>query len=881
MVQSSLIIGQERVSVARNSVTMGQSSLIMGESVIKMGHKRMSMDRSRVKLGRKVVEKIVKMLPMQGEKMRDGLSVMECSNLRHDASGRYISAVGKPKRHEKLTALPIATWSDVEEGRAGMVQSGNRLRLEYIDSGKSGYDIGGVSGTVKSVVSVDTGRKVVMTDVDNWDVERGADGKWSVKQRATYPAMRFEAVDVMRMSVATEERELSGSYDTRSAKLSDADADRLAKDLLRSYGELVDKAVRGGMELQPVLARYRLEGRGGEVLYRSPVALVGAPSGVQCMEELSCKLSDDYRKRGELRMAADVYKLRLRQVGSGSVDAGRVERLVVETTLPVHPVDGKVVAANALGSSGTNGVELRCFLPGASVTMVPARGSIAEQMRRMVLKGDVVFREATVVYNPFAGDKLEVDVRVARVGESGVETEQARVAEQLKLSVKPVAEIVSRSMAPNRFTAESGCRVGDKVVWGGVTLRGYAGYRVEEMTKETTAAGESHAWRSVVVTEMASGVRRVATSWGSEEAPLRLGPVLSSPRADAVKMTVTVERDGAVYKGEYALTANESRTAAYYISEDCGEIELEAVDEAFGYLDDEVEAEEHASVVLVAKASSAVEGVSAMAAGSGRVVETIAVDRRGSTWGFDRQRVYVLSDDGVYVLSVAEDGKALRCDRVDRRGVSERGAVAETDDDKYPVVAVASGDLIGLSRGNVTTIESGIGERILGWDRVQKELWLAEKSGGAMVMERLGGSRRSVTGLSVTGMRDSGSGLLIASDLGVRDTARGEMAMGEVSYRLRCDMPALGWYRGDSRLMSVGVELRSENMNGVIRVTSRTVAASDAGREVAVAVRGEVNGPIDVGMDWMRDAVVEVSVTGEMSSGSELREVVMEIGEWR
>ena len=44
-----------------------------------------------------------------------------------------------------------------------------------------------------------------------------------------------------------------------------------------------------------------------------------------------------------------------------------------------------------------------------------------------------------------------------------------------------------------------------------------------------------------------------------------------------------------------------------------------------------------------------------------------------------------------------------------------------------------------------------------------------------------------------------------------------------------------------------------------------------------MAVRGEVNGPIDVGMAWMRDAVVEVSVAGEMTSGSELRAIVMDI----
>ena len=861
---------QNRENVANGSVNMAGCSMATGGNL---------WDRvlSRRVAEMKRVEKVVDALPMPGETMPAGMSVVECSNLRHDASGRYLQAVGKPKRHARLASLPILTWTQGEEGRVGMIKSGARLRLEYIDSDVAGYDMGGIAGEVESAVAVDAGRIVVMTDVDKYDVVRGADGKWSVRQRALYPVLRFEAVDVMRLSAEAEERELSGSYDTRSTTLTDADTDRLGADLMRSYCDLVDKAVRGGMELQPVLARYRVEGADGEVLYRSPVTLVGAPTGVQCMEELSCNLSADYRRRGALRVSAEVYKLRLRQVGSASADARRAARLVVETSLPLHPVDSKAVAANVLRQSGTNGVELRCFLPGASVTMVAARANMASQMRAMVLKGDAVFREAAVVYNPFGGAAVDVEVRVPRAGISGVDGEQKRVAAQMAQVVKPVDGVVARSMAPNRFTAASGCRVGDMVVWGGVTLRGYCGYRVEEFTKATTATGDGLGWRSVVVTELASGVKRVATSWGSGEAPLRLSPVLSSPRADAVKLTVVVERSGVVYKGTFPLTANESMTAAYYVDADCADIELEAVDEAFAYVDDEAEAEEHASLLLVARRANPVEGIAAAAAGRGRVVETIAVDRRGSTWEFDRQRLYAISDGGVYVLNVGGAATALRCDRVDRRGVAGREAVAETDDDKYPVVAVASGDLIGLSRGNVATIEAGVGATAIGWDRVHKELWLADEAGNAVVMVQLGGARRSVAGLSVTAMSDGGRGLLISSDLGVRDTSLGEMAMVEVSYRLRCDMPATGWYRDDSRLSRLGVELRSANMNGVVRVASRTIAASDVGREIAVAVRGEVNGPIDVGMAWMRDAVVEVSVSGEMTSGSELRAIVMDI----
>lgn len=819
------------------------------------------------------VDEIIFPLPMKGEGVASGMRVVECSNLRRSKDGRNLEAVGSVKKNEKLSGLPSVVIRDSAGDRIGIVKTGNRLRAVKLTGEESGHDVGGVAGSVLEVVMTGEDKGIVMTDAGRYNLMK-REGKWVVEEEGAYPVLHFEAGDVMQLSVVAETRELKGIYDTRSRRLVDSDAERLRQDLLRSYKELVDKANRGGMELQPVLARYRLEGDAGEVLYRSPIVQVGASSGVQCVEELRCDLVDNNSRRGELRLSAEVYKLRLCGRSASEVSAGKVKRLVVETSLPVHPVVGNVVAANMLEQSGTNGVALRCFLPGASVTMVSSREDVARRLSRLALKGDIAFRESLVVNNPFAsGSEISLNVNVARSGVNGVDAEIAAVEEMLRRSVKVEPEMACKCMLPNRFVAESGCVVGEYIVWGGVRVKGFQGYGIDSFSTTVSESGEIHSWRSVVETELSTGKRRVATSWGTENAPLKLSPILSYPRVDAVKMRITLERDGIVYRGEFSLQPNESRTGAYYFNEDGREIDLSAVEDNFSYAIDEKENEQYASLVVVSSVGNPMESRVGEKVGTGRVVKVLGVDRRGSAWEFGRHRVYVMTEGGIYLMSVASEGKSLMCNRIDRRGVMSKGGVAETDDDRYPVVCVASGDLIGLSRGNVSTLEEGISEDKLGWDICNKELWIAEASGLTRVKGGLDGGWRQVDGMTVAGFQDSGEGLLIESDMGIRDTALGEESMSTIGYRLKFEISGLDRLRYGHKLQQVGVDMRGAKVVGTLSVAVGTSGIENSGYAGEMSIVGDVDMPLVMQMGGCRGSEVEVVLRGEMQAGSELREM--------
>lgn len=844
--------------------------------------KELKMNKVIRKRAKRELKKLrdIRPLPLENERNKMGVEVMECANLRRDELTDNLVVAGLPGLNGNLKGLPLlvmhegnAYISDEngKHGRVALVQEGTRLRVVRLDVDDAGYDAGGVSGTVQCAVMTGADMIEVMTEVDRYRLMLNDNGKWGVWHQPVYPALHFEAYSEQRLGVEVEERELKGSYDTHSTSLNAADTEQLGKDLLEGYAELADIATRGGLEMQPMLARYRLEGKNGEVLYRSPIVLTGSSTGVQCVESMQCQLDENRTKRGALRVTADVYRLRLRQVTTGSIDQGRVAKLVVETSLPVHPVDANARAANTLSRSGTNGIMLRCYLPGASVTMVSTRRHVAERLMTLAKKGDVAFREAAVVYKPFDGEGLlDVELPVSHSDWEGVTAQQAKVKTQLSAKVETVAPLVAKCRVPNHFMATTGCVAGENVVWGDITVKGFEGYRVEEMTTDFTPEGEPHTWRCVAVTELVTGARCVATTWGTENAPLRLNPILSFPRPDAVKMMVRLERDGKLYEGEFPLAPDETGAASVYCSEDLEKIELAEIEGSFAYVSDTRVGERYEAEIVVAGADNPREVIGASSMVTGRIVSLKSMDRRGSAWEFGDQRVYAFSTEGIYLTAINGEGNRLRNSRIDSRGVISGKAVAETDDDKYAVVCIAEGDLVGLQRGNSTTLQSGAGATSVGWDGTNKELWMEMADGSIVVKQSLDGGYRKVEGMTANGFFDTGSGMLIATDEGVLDTTKAGEEVAEYRYVIRCGMEIPEWYLKRGEIAGVSVDMRSESVEGAIEVRSMDIGGGNV-MEYGMSFRGRVNTPLVVWMKGGYGAVVEVGVTGRAKVGSEIR----------
>lgn len=101
---------------------------------------------------------------------------------------------------------------------------------------------------------------------------RDADGQLSWNEIPLFPSL--PPLMIVRRDVGTAVSTLPvmtlrSSYTTTSQQLGDTDRAAIDKAMREAYIALSDSALSRGRYIQPVVARYRLRGDGGRVLYTS------------------------------------------------------------------------------------------------------------------------------------------------------------------------------------------------------------------------------------------------------------------------------------------------------------------------------------------------------------------------------------------------------------------------------------------------------------------------------------------------------------------------------------------------------------------------------------------------------------------------------------
>lgn len=737
---------------------------------------------------------VVDRLPLLGESIQ-GVKSTSCINIRRRRGSDALELASA--RERKLT-------SGTEKGRLFAVVNHPLGRLEFYVSETLAVSVwnastemtarvGTLSGQLLSAKALGIDRVALSTEAGGEIISISDVGVCRIATRGDlFAPLRFETYSEMQMSEKVAARDFKNIYDGRSGSLSDADADALADDLLRAYEKLAYAAGASGLCMQPILARYRLEGRHGEMLFRSAPVVVMPESGFQCMDEMSAKLSDDGRCRESFSVSAHTWRLRLISVENRvAVGSGEVERLVVEATVPIHPVNFGGVQSAALGIDGTAGARLRFFIPGCSVAMAKATKRAAERLRQVYIHCDDAFRDVAEVKRPFDGSG-SVSVEFSPYG-TGMQTAKAQTASIDRLIAVMVEErnaILARCRPPHRFYAAACDRVGGNMVWGNVTARRYQGYPLEMFALSTAGEGD---WKGSVTVTMADGKERAVTgSTGRLGAPTNLSPLLVYPSADAVEMTIGMERGGERLRSTFPLTPAPDGLSAYYLDPQCRHIELETTEEEFAFGDNAVVERTFKCAAISAPLSDCFNPVCAAEAADGEIVAVKSAEHRAGGWDYSQRRVYLFSRGGTQLGRLDGKGVWASFNPFDSRPVECADAVVATTDDRYPIVFIAGGDLLGLTPSSLTTLASSISGEMLGWDSGRNELHVYGKDGSEAVMQQLGGGYY----LSV-----------------------GELAaMTPFEYRLTTDAPRCGGSFVPPRLKAVVADLSAEKVSGEMSV---------------------------------------------------------------
>ena len=713
-------------------------------------------------------------LPMLGEDTSSA-DVVECANLRRDNDKKSLVAAPLPGIVTSLTSLPFAVVEHRAVGRLAFTCRGRNIYCQRLDRGEAELVVGCLAADFRCAVVVNSSQVVVMTDEGQAVINIDTEANCTLKNPMhNYPALHFEASNEATMTQPLPKRELTGVYTVRDATLNPTDSARLASDLLDAYSQLDFNAMASGYCMQPVAARYRLLDRNCATLYVSPVVVVAAPGGFQCMAPVAMAIAEEGRVRQSARLSADIFKLRLCSSGSfEGFDVEDVETLAIETSQPVHPVDFDATAANAIFRSDTELPELRAFVPGTSISMVPATELANRRLEAVVVRTATAFQTAAVVHNPFGTGAIAIDVVPAMAMDKRAKQQVDKLRAISSVQPSSNSALDCACSAPHSFTAAVGTVVGSTMLWGDIKPLRFSGYPIESLMC-SKIDGEVE-WVAAVETIMADGTTHVKVeSDGFRGAPALLSPMLTYPSADARTMKILLFRGREVYGGSFPLKPSADGTFAYYLSENCCPIELPLATSDLTLGEVSVENPRYADAVLSTEVDNPHIVVDSFASLPADVKAILPVDRRGGSWEYSLRRAYLFTLGGTILCSLDGSGRFSTIQRLDSRSIANSEAVIATSDNLFPVVAIAGSDLVGLSRGSLTTLASRIGECRVGWDSINAELWLADAEGRARVYQKLAGGYRNIVGMRVAAMLSTPQSLLILqnrAEATLRDTA--------------------------------------------------------------------------------------------------------------
>lgn len=681
------------------------------------------------------------------------------------------------------------------------------------------------------------------------------------------PPMRVYATGFTRLGVDVGPLKLTGGSVSGNSTLSAADESVLTSGVLGAYRLLSARAVAGGKALQPVMARCRLLDRKGNTLMATLPSLLSARDGFQCVGSLTAMSSDGLSTLGAAPLQGECYSIKV-----GVPDAlpepwaTIADRLVVELTPQLHPVDFSAVAPHVAGRQPDGSDRVEFVVPGAARSV--ALGN-ADRHRRMVVEAleccGSLFREAAVFSRPFgggmgvAGGSAEVmPLREASAKLAVGEIEKGMAAGPVAL---PPWKIDMTSYSVMAETPSGTCLANP-------LREPFSGKFPGELftVGASDAYGADGEWTAYISAELTGkGMRGVATDGGTSGAPGAFSPLLLYPDPSATQLTVGVSLpDGSVRMESLPLTPLPSIGVAYHLRSDLSPF-LPAVSDTPLRIPAEIIRGESQEGRVEIFGSTDLTLPDDTAVFSRSVAAVAEPSRSNSSWDFSRRKLLVFGGDGVSLLTIGSGGKIYSLSPVDMRMVASPAAVcAGSGSAGGAVYAIAGNDLVKVEARKVTTLMKDCLATEVGYDAAHGEIWLAGGSGGLRRVTADG----EVVKVSIPGVGDSVSligfrgGFYVACG-SLYDTSRENFPPEGVEVELLIRGEALG------RVTRVVFPLSASSFDGRLTVEGDNGTATPSAFTTC-RVTGAVNAPVVLRVVAPFRRYVEVGQQGRVSADARI-----------
>ena len=769
-------------------------------------------------------------------------------NLRKNADG-LLQPVGTIKTHSSL-----AGWTPA--GRlAGNIIAYKDSHIRTAASA-SPLDLGAEILCANPISDTQT---IVMTKEGPQKITLDNGNLISEPLAPTYPTVVLSASAASPITVQVNERPLSQAYTAGPFKASEEKT--VCSDLASAYRRLCRLAAAAGVAVQPALARYRLIGSDGNILFQSAPLLLMAPTGAQCAESKDL-FSDDGRIIKAYSLRAETWKIKL-DIPAAADMAERVSRLDVMLTPLFHPFDSSKDAQIEYGRR-TNAADVfaRVALPGREQGLSDIFcDNASEILCKAMARIDSLEKRLISINAPFGNAAKSMILNVC--ADANPDKDSRRISSCLEKAVNPsrFEEVMLNS--PHTFSAKRLAIGGNAAVWSGITALPFKGYAASMF-----AAGErtDASWSAVAAVKFNDGRGVIVSEEGSAGAFTSLSPVLSYPSPDAVEMIVTVHSGSTTRSMAFPLTPDASGRNSVYVYKSMKPIELPIVSAT--------------QIVDFAQAPIPMPGIVAFAGTDAPTIIRNTTDlgedpwsilpfvNSGTSWEFGRSRFIAALPSRIISIGVNGNFTTVSKHLVCLASTGSPQAITTDGEGGFYVVFSADPGIhhIGKSGSIVPFVISGIYRTLL-WNSATKELW-AKREDGKIVVFAKDGHAYFRSQVSDGDFIQTASDAFIAGGYGITDIGDETAAQ---SMEIEAEDIIIPQNFRPVRINKLHIDMQASAIEATIDISASSVGKMREWLVRKAVFSGTCAGPLRIPLISRRVRALHVALTATVSPDFRLR----------
>lgn len=784
---------------------------------------------------------------------------MERYNNRGLDSGAPLISRRNPSTVPTVSATEVINLRRGEDGNlvpVGMFRPVSSLNASWMPLGQIGGYLVAASGTSLEVVCQDGQEAVLTASLPGKALCAApcADGmltvmtgagpvKVSVTDRtlavtdlsADFPPITLAATDSVPVTADVAGRSLSRSY--ASGRLGNADFNNVIGDITAAYLHIAAEGSAAGVFVQPVLARYKLRDRVGNLLYTSAPVLLCHSSGAQCCEPVPV-YSDDRTTLNPYTLTAESWILSAMIGRNPSARGSEVATAEVWVTPQFHPYCQDDTGRINIGrASSASSPFLRVTLPGSQFGLGDNwKGAAARIIMKAIARIDELEERVAVINMPFASGARTVAVSVSPDPDAAVVSRRLRTALARPIARRVLSDVLLS--APHTFSAAVSASDASTVAWGNLAVRRFQGYQAQNFIGRTTSGSS---WRVYAKIRFADGSSLSRTDSGSGTVPRLFGPVLSYPSPDAVEMDLQLTVDGTVTTVRFPLVADESGRMAVYVASPAKPFmpESETVPDIAVT---NAPRDEYPDSVAIADAGNPWQPVLIARPGGGSVNALRPSRIASQSWEFGRCRFIAGTDGGIFSIGVGSGRKTLSLRNISVGRVISAQSMTVAGTSVF-ALAGADGDIIEIpASGNVRTFACAEGYTALAFNHVRDEL-LAFRSDGSARVFCLGESGDSYirTEPAVRSVADTGQACYLVTD---RNICRMEESPADGLIAVRISYAFLPSDLCHGRAAALRTFMTASSLNARLTVSGTGISLTHPWPMLTASIQGEVRGPL-------------------------------------